>query len=79
MPDGSSSYQRRPWKAERGNAWWLWCHASPREASESHQTLVERSSVAKRRAPWKWQIELIDQVMWWTKKTRTRPPQTAPR
>ena len=43
--------QRRPWKAERGKAWWLWCQASPSEASESHQTFVEWSSAAKRRAP----------------------------
>ena len=77
-PDGSSSQRRRPWTAERGKAWWLWCQASPREASESHQTLVEWSSVAKRRRPWKWQIELIDQVMWWTKKIRTSPPQSSP-
>ena len=40
-PDGSSSQRRRPWTAERGKAWWLWCQASPSEASESHQTLVE--------------------------------------
>ena len=40
-PDGSSSQRRRPWIAERGKAWWLWCQASPREASESHQTLVD--------------------------------------
>ena len=43
-----------------------------------HQTLVEWSSVANRRAPWKWQIELIDQVTWWTRKTRTNPPQSSP-
>ena len=29
QPEGSNSYQRRPWKAERGKAWWLWCQASP--------------------------------------------------
>ena len=23
QPEGSSSYQRRPWKADRGKAWWL--------------------------------------------------------
>ena len=27
--DGSISYQRMPWAAEVGKAWWLLCHASP--------------------------------------------------
>ena len=30
--EGSSirSHRRSPCEAERGNAWWLWCHASPK-------------------------------------------------
>src|SRR3712207_7427561 len=44
----STSYQRRPWAAERGNAWWLWCHASPSEGTASQATFVEWSSTSKR-------------------------------
>ena len=50
-------------------------HAFPRESSASQKTLVDLSSVSNRRWPKKWQTELIDQVMWCTKNTRTRPPQ----
>ena len=77
--DGSISYQRRPWAAERGNAWWLWCHASPSDGSASHATLVEWSSMSKRRRPKKWHTELIDHVTWCRRKMRTRPPQMRPR
>ncbi len=41
QPVGSISQLRSPWKAERGNAWWLWCHDSPMESAESQKTLVE--------------------------------------
>ena len=57
--DGSSSQRPRPWRAERGNAWWLWCQDSPSDGSASHQTLVDWSSTSKRRRPKKWQTELI--------------------
>jgi hypothetical protein len=50
-PETSTSHQRRPWLAERGKAWWLWCHASPSEGSASQATLVEWSSTANRRRP----------------------------
>src|ERR687887_883171 len=78
-PEGSSSHARRPCEAERGNAWWLWCQASPSDGSASQRTLVEWSSIGKRRRPKKWQTELIDQVTWCRKNARTRPPQTRPR
>ena len=68
----------RPCCAERGNVWWLWCHASPKLGSASHHTFVEWSSTAKRRRPKKWQIELIDHVTWCSRKIRTRPPQSRP-
>ena len=71
----STSHQRRPWVAERGKAWWLWCQDSPSDGIASQNTLVDSSSVAKRRRPKKWQIELIEKVTWWTRKTRTRPAQ----
>ena len=71
----SSSHHFRPWTAERGKAWWLWCQDSPSENGASHQTLVDLSSMSKRRRPKMWQIEFTDQVTWWTKKMRTSPPQ----
>ena len=40
-PDGSISQRLRPWNAERGKAWWLWCQDSPSDSSASHATLVE--------------------------------------
>ena len=76
--DGSISHQRRPCAAERGKAWWLWCHASPKESSASQKTLVEWSSTSKRRVPKKWQTELIDHVTWCSRKMRTRPPHSRP-
>ncbi len=76
MPERSISYQRRPWKAERGNAWWLWCQDSPSDSTASQPTFVDWSSMSKRRRPKKWQIELTDHVTWWTRKIRTSPPQT---
>src|SRR6478752_4395494 len=43
QPVGSRrrSHARRPWNAERGNVWWLWCQDSPIESRESQATLVE--------------------------------------
>jgi hypothetical protein len=76
--DGSSSRRPRPWAADRGKAWWLWCQASPSDGSASQKTLVEWSSTSKRRWPKKWQTELIDHVTWWMKKIRTRPPHSRP-
>ncbi len=46
QPDGSSSNQRIPWLAARGNAWWLWCQASPSDGSASQATFVDRSSTS---------------------------------
>src|SRR5215216_2179211 len=66
------------WAAERGKAWWLWCHDSPNEGSASHATFVEWSSVSKRRLPRKWQTELTLHVMWCTRKIRTSPPHSRP-
>jgi hypothetical protein len=61
-PPGSISRRRRPWKAEVGNAWWLLCQDSPKVKSDSQATLVDSSSVANRRRPKKWQIELMLKV-----------------
>ena len=77
--EGSISRRRRPCTAERGKAWWLWCQDSPKEISESHATFVLWSSSGKRRRPKKWHTELMDQVTWWSRNARTRPPHTRPR
>ena len=37
----STSHHLRPCTAERGKAWWLWCHDSPNDGSASQKTLVE--------------------------------------
>src|SRR5215475_9226204 len=76
--DGSISYHFRPCAAERGKAWWLWCQDSPKEGMASQKTLVDLSSMSKRREPKKWQIELTDQVTWCCRKMRTKPPQIRP-
>src|SRR4029453_5410670 len=72
--EGSISQRRRPWTAERGKAWWLWCQDSPRKGSPNQNTFVERSLVSKRRLPKKWHTEFTLHVTWCTKKMRTRPP-----
>jgi hypothetical protein len=51
VPEMSISRRRRPWCAERGNAWWLWCQASPSDGSASQATLVDWSATSKRRRP----------------------------
>ena len=77
QPPGSTSHQRSPCSAERGKAWWLWCHDSPNEGSASQKTFVDWSSVLNRRRPKKWQIELIEKVTWCTRKMRTSPAQNS--
>ena len=52
-------YQRSPWAAEVGKAWWLLCQDSPNDGSASHDTLRESFGVAKLRRPKKWQSELM--------------------
>ena len=37
----STSHHLSPCTAERGKAWWLWCHDSPKDGSASQKTLVE--------------------------------------
>ena len=69
----SISKRPRPWRAERGKAWWLWCHDSPNVGIASQATFVDLSSTSKRRRPKKWQTELIDHVAWCRKNIRTKP------
>src|ERR1700727_2612117 len=75
-PVGSAtrSHGLRPWKADVGKAWWLWCQASPIDSGASQNTLRDSSSVSNRLRPKKWQTELIDHVTWCRRKTRTKPP-----
>ena len=40
--DVSISYQRIPWAAEVGKAWWLLCHASPKDSSEATRGCATR-------------------------------------
>src|SRR6185369_15812424 len=67
--------RRTPWRAHVGSAWCRLCHDSPIDSAASHQTLPERSRLAKGRSPIAWQIELIDQVTWWSNPTRTSDAQ----
>src|SRR5690349_8006067 len=72
--DGSNCPRRTPWRAQVGSAWWELCQFSPNEMIASGQKFAARSEprVAKGRCPYTWQMELIDQVTWCSKATRTR-------
>src|SRR5262245_37348218 len=61
-----------PCRAQVGSAWCRLCHDSPIDGIASHQTLPDLSRLLKGRLPTVWQIELIDQVTWWSIATRTR-------
>ena len=74
----SNSHQRIPWAAEVGKAWWLLCHASPKDSTDSHARLRDSSSVSKRRRPKKWHSELIEKVTWCRTSSRTAPPHSRP-
>ena len=54
--------RRRPWRAEVGKAWWLWCQPSPSDTSATSQLSRLSSSVAKGGRPYMWQIEFTLQV-----------------
>ena len=66
-----------PWNADVGNAWWLLCHDSPNEIRLSSHTLRLSSADVKLRRPQKWQIELIENVTWCSRKMRIAPPQSS--
>ena len=78
MLEVSISYQRIPCAADVGKAWWLLCHASPKESSDSHARLRDSSPVSKRRRPKKWHSELIEKVTWCRTSNRTAPPHSRP-
>src|SRR5579863_4062886 len=70
----STSYQVKPWEAEVGWAWWLLCQPSPKVSSATHQLLVERSRVAKRRDPQECVAEFTSQVACSKKTVRKNVP-----
>src|SRR4051794_41535490 len=71
----SSCPRSTPCRAQVGSAWCRLCQDSPIDGMASHQTLTDLSRVRNGRLPNVWQMELIDQVTWCNKETRTRLPQ----
>src|ERR1039457_3492609 len=71
----SSSYQARPWRTERGSAWWLLCQPSPNVNTATHQLLVESSRVPKRRLPHVGAAELTNHVPCSSTVVRRKTPQ----
>src|SRR5579872_3499547 len=71
-----SSWPRSaPCRAQVGSAWCRLCQDSPNEAMASQATLTDRSRDTQSVLPQVWQMELIDQVTWCSRVTRTRPAQ----
>src|SRR5258708_91804 len=64
-----------PCRAHVGSAWCRLCQDSPNESTASQATFFDLSLASNSRLPKVWQIELIDQVMWCRKDTRTSPAQ----
>src|ERR1700712_2400693 len=71
-----SSWPRStPCRAQVGSAWCRLCQDSPKERNASGQKFADLSRAAKGRSPIMWQIELTDQVTWWSKAMRMSPAQ----
>src|SRR3954465_13375523 len=64
-----------PCRAAVGSAWCMLGQLSPKLRIASGQKLALLSRAAKGRSPIMWQIELIDQVTWCSRKIRTREAQ----
>src|ERR1700722_11303701 len=73
----STSYQRKPCCAAVGCAWWLLCQPSPKVSSATHQLLVERSRVPKRRVPQECVAEFTSQVQWSKNTVRKNVPHSS--
>src|SRR6476469_6051649 len=73
--DETSWPRSTPCRADVGSEWWRLCQDSPHESTASHHTFPDRSRDLKGRLPTAWQIELIDQVTWCSRATRTSEPQ----
>src|SRR5690606_22423066 len=62
-------------RAQVGSEWWRLCQDSPKDGMASHQTFRDLSRTWNSSSPKTWQIELIDQVTWWSRPMRTSEPQ----
>src|SRR6267142_4496625 len=70
----SISYHLNPGRAEVGWAWWLLCQPSPKVSKATHQLLVERSRVIKRREPQLCVAEFTSQVVCSPTTVRKKTP-----
>src|SRR5712691_9933201 len=61
-----------PCLAQVGSAWCRLCQDSPKDRIASQETFLDLSLTSNSSLPKVWQIELIDQVMWGRRATRTR-------
>src|SRR5271155_4583230 len=61
-----------PCRAQVGSAWCRLCQDSPNDRIASQFTFRDLSLTSNSSWPNVWQIELIDQVTWCRKATRTR-------
>ena len=61
-----------PWRAQVGSEWCRLCQDSPKEGMASHATFRDLSRTSKSSWPKVWQTELMDQVTWCSRQTRTR-------
>src|SRR5262249_20220401 len=64
--------RRAPCRAQVGSAWCRLCQDSPKDRMASQFTFLDLSLTSNSSLPNVWQIELIDQVTWCRKATRTR-------
>src|SRR5580704_4986997 len=64
-----------PCRAHVGSEWCRLCQDSPKDRMASQFTFLDLSLTSNSSLPKVWQIELMDQVMWCRKATRTRLPQ----
>src|SRR5271169_3091177 len=64
-----------PCRAQVGSEWCRLCHDSPKDRTASQFTFRDLSRTSNSALPKVWQMELIDQVTWCRKATRTRLPQ----
>src|SRR5215469_598201 len=64
-----------PCRAQVGSEWCRLCQDSPKDRIASQFTFRDLSLTSNSSLPNVWQIELIDQVTWCKKATRTRLPQ----
>src|SRR5215470_757429 len=64
-----------PWRAQVGSAWCRLCQDSPNDGMASQATFRDLSLTSKSSWPNVWHTELIDQVTWCSRQTRTKVAQ----